>query len=314
MSGLVASLLFPAVWLLTGGLLAPAYRGLRRTLLGAPPVQRLRQLQLLCLLPLATAASVCALLYWPQKLIATVSAHCHSASCAPHPPVTEPAFSGGSIAALALLFCLALALSWIRLLRQHGSQIDQLQSLASTPDPRGFECIESARPMAFTSGYFRARIFVSLGLLRQLNPRSLTAILSHERAHAAGFDNLRRALSMLLAPSLLSGPQSLLQRDLVLATELRADAMAANALGDPLWLADTLLQVQRLPRLATPQAASAFCDRDHLAERIRWLLQPPAPSYRGPSTILILALVYVGSVAIGVELGHTALEWLLPQG
>jgi hypothetical protein len=184
-------------------------------------------------LPLTVALLVVVLGFAPAVGGFTINGHCHpDTGCHPHVPslqasIVEAVWLG------ALISFGSFAVLWAvgrRLYRSLGLA-DSLLELAPNVRSEGFAIAETDARFAYCVGLFRPRIIVSRGLLSRLTAPELAAVLAHERAHAARFDNLRQWLAAL---SLWPLPQALrrgLLRDLATANDESCDGRAAQLEG-----------------------------------------------------------------------------------
>jgi beta-lactamase regulating signal transducer with metallopeptidase domain len=132
--------------------------------------------------------------------------------------------------------------------------------------------IETSAPCLALAGVFRPRVVISQGIADALSEEELSVVLSHERAHRAAGDNLKR-LCLLLAPG-----SKLLESSWTRFAEYAADRQAVQ--GDPrrsLALASALVRVARLGPLAqtSPVATSFLADSSELSARVDRLLAEP---------------------------------------
>lgn len=155
---------------------------------------------------------------------------------------------------------------------------------------------------AFVLGLWRPRVFVSRALLT-LDPHVVSAVVAHERAHAAHRDVLQRAASRALSAAHLPAVASRVQRRLATSQEIAADAAAAASTGDPVGVAAALLQLARAAGATHRHSPVAFTDGD-VAVRVRALVSPTTgPLFpRG-------GLVFGGVVlALGTLAAHDAVH------
>jgi len=141
-------------------------------------------------------------------------------------------------------------------------------------------------PILFAAqiGFWRSQLFVSQGLLDNLDAPHLKAVLLHERAHAHYRDTfwffwlgaLRQVMPWL--PN-----TQVLWEELLLLRELRADRWAAQNL-DGLLLAESLLAMVSMNMQPNDIFAKIFVatfsstnTSDRLEERINFLLADPEP-------------------------------------
>ena len=171
----------------------------------------------------------------------------------------------------------------------------------------------------------RPHLFISRQALSVLSDDQLAVALSHENAHYASRDNLKRVL-MMLAPDVFPFYEQFrtLETQWSLFTEWAADDSAVN--GDQsrsLSLASALVRVAHLSNTPAPLAfANSFLDfRASLQARVERLLQesPWKAMRRPPISRLaaIGAMIMVGMVLIVAvqpqtfESVHEMLEFLI---
>ena len=157
-------------------------------------------------------------------------------------------------------------------------QLRTLIALSRGAEDRGDVIIvDSQSPLAIAVGLLGGRFMLSRGLVDALTPPQLEAVIAHERTHLHHRDVLRHLFARACSLLHLPGTRRQLLDQLSLAVEQRCDDAAAQHIGSPLLVAETLLVVERLhPRggdRVQPLLAMAFAQR-FLAERIRALLHP----------------------------------------
>ncbi|AWZ84500.1 hypothetical protein X778_24815 [Pseudomonas aeruginosa VRFPA07] len=148
--------------------------------------------------------------------------------------------------------------------------------------------------MALACGVGHGHILLSTSLMRRLDPTQLRVVLAHEQAHIANRDVLHRLIAVVLSSIQLPGTRRRLLRDLELALEQRCDFAAANEVGCPVAVAETIVAVEKIFRQhakeQVPLAMAFFSD--FIPERVEALLSPKhsSVSYLGPMLgILVLA-------------------------
>jgi len=155
--------------------------------------------------------------------------------------------------------------------------------------------IDEPFPTVAVVGCLRPTLFVSERVLAECTRDEMNAMVAHERAHVAAYDNLKRLL-LRGCPRLPFAAE--LESAWSAAAEEAADAAAAA--GDPdrrFDLANALIRLARLapaPRL--PAGISAFYPGGSIESRVRLLLNPPQPARRSYGCLLAA----VGTAAIGV--------------
>jgi Peptidase family M48 len=163
-------------------------------------------------------------------------------------------------------------------------------------------------------GILRPRVIVSSEAASQLTAAQLDVVVSHEIAHQASRDNLKRLL-ILLAPGFSFGN---IERAWKRFSEWAADDVAVG--GDPqraIELASALVSVARLSAGgAIPELASALvADGAGLAERVDRLLQDRATEPNKSSKLLAIAFAIAAGIGLASPLAlpwvHRVLEHLM---
>ncbi len=142
-------------------------------------------------------------------------------------------------------------------------------------------------PLLFSAqiGFWQPELVVSRGLLQQLSPEHLDAVLTHEQAHAYYRDTFCFFwLGCLRRISRWLPNTEALWQELLVLRELRADRWAAQRV-DALLLAESLLLMASAPVTASEEVCAAFscaAPRNRLQERIDALLgEPELPARLG---------------------------------
>lgn len=213
--------------------------------------------------------------------------------CAPSYLWLEPRTSSGEevgILCLAAALCGTALWLWslgrgVTAIVRSGRYIRRCR-LVSTPERlagREVWVTEESTPRLMMAGILRPAIVISRRVAESLSPEQLDTAFSHEHAHWAARDNLRRLL-LLVAPGLFPGSKALEQR-WARAAEMAADDHAVA--GDPercLSLAGALVAVARMGTGTRPHrlATSILGDAQDLAVRVDRLLHS-VPTAHEPS-------------------------------
>lgn len=290
-------LVFALTWLALAPAAVLVHAVVRGVLAGVEPAQRAALLLALSLLPLAVATLVAVLGFAPAIGGLMVNGHCHpDTGCHPHvpslhAPIVEAVWIGGL---LALATCGALWCVGQRL-RRSLALAGTLLKFAPRADSEAFAVVETDAPFAYCIGLLRQRIVVSRGLLARLAPPELAAVLAHERAHAARFDNLRQwlaALSLWPLPHVLRRE---LLRDLASANDASCDGRASALTG----------------RFAVDGALAAYEPRPGFAALRRRSLAA-VPADLSPTGVLALIVVsYALCVLPALDAAHYGAELVL---
>jgi Zn-dependent protease with chaperone function len=172
--------------------------------------------------------------------------------------------------------------------------------------------IDEPFPTVAVVGCLRPSLFVSRLVIDACTADEIRAMVSHERAHIASRDNVKRLL-LRACPGLPSVRR--LSAVWSLAAEEAADAAAAAS--DPdrrLDLANALIRLARLaPAPTLPEGVSAFYHGGSIEMRVRLLLEPPppaAPGYERPLAVLAVAALALACV-VSAPAVHATMEALV---
>lgn len=129
------------------------------------------------------------------------------------------------------------------------------------------QLVASEAAFAFCAGLVRPRIYVSTTLLARVSSAELEATLIHELAHARSRDPLRCWLVELILGSIWFPWTRRLGDAYREAREARADAIAANRMGDERPLLRALLKADAL--MPRPDACGLTAERHRALRHIR---------------------------------------------
>jgi hypothetical protein len=150
---------------------------------------------------------------------------------------------------------------------------------------------EDSRPLAFTGGLLRPRIFLSTKLMETLNEEELRVVVLHESHHQKSKDPLKSLAVSFVSDFLFFLPVSkFLKKAYLLESETTADARSIELRGDLLAIVGLLLKVRKVDGLQ----ASWFVDPT--TERVKRLLGVRTrifPSFKK----IVLAIVLLAATA-----------------
>jgi Zn-dependent protease with chaperone function len=166
-------------------------------------------------------------------------------------------------------------------------------------------CLDDREVYAFCHGYLRPVVYVSHGLVEELSPDELRAVLAHEAEHARRRDPLRLLLGMALSRALFFLPVADEMRErAAVAAELTADNRAVREAGVPP-LASALRKMI-LGETRQPAHSPAVGGLDAVAERVRYLATGSTGSLAGISARRVAASVAIALAIFAVSLGAGA--------
>lgn len=305
--------------LLTAGLTAACYPILRNRMQRCGPHARASLLLGLCVFPMASTFTVlfAALLPSLLQLLGFENDHClghadgHRHFCLIHRPTL---LDSQRVNFIALMFLLLVALVGTRVLLDiiHTWRFRKAMGKWQVVDSElPISIMATDIPVAFTSGIFSPRIFLSTGLLRSLTAEEKSLLIAHEKAHVRRFDGLKSLLARSLSIAQLPWVRTELLAQLHLASEQACDEAAATQADGRHRIAELLLKIERLYQqhfpARSPLVLHVLGDRGStLPARIQALLAPA--NGNTPRQPLALALFSCGLLAIA---GHDFLhDWL----
>lgn len=207
-------------------------------------------------------------------------------------------------AAPLLFLALPVALLFLlRRLRGAAAVVQRSRDLehivcAEQPRADGLVPIDhGGEPAVFVAGLRRPRIMVDPAWWDSLAPRERGVIGAHEQAHVESRDPLVVAALELTFRLVAPRASARIVRDWTLASEVRADAAAAEHDGDPLYVAEVLC---RHARGAAPSGALGIGGAA-LEARVRSLLEGPSPIHAR-----FRASTWLGGFAAAGVIGHVA--------
>lgn len=214
-----------------------------------------------------------------------------------------------------LLLLLAAVLFLPRLVyllsRAHGAaaalQTVQPQRVPGTKLP--LFSFATDRPLCFTTGLLRPRIYISDGLLEHLSARERAVVLAHEAAHLRRRDS---GMNVLLVGFYTLFPLpggALLYHAWKGAAERACDAEAARRVGDPCDVAAALVRVARLSDTpAVPGAACFAAAGEDIEGRVHALLALPRSGSCRPERYPVLVTLLIALHMLGVIQAETGIR------
>lgn len=158
--------------------------------------------------------------------------------------------------------------------------------------------IRSQKHFAFCLGVRNPKIYISTGLISQLNSREIEAVLRHEQYHLENHDTITQLIASVtqsLFPFLpLIGDMIKKYR---IDREIKADKYAVDKLGNSELLISVLRKLLEFPTFKTA-AVAAIADQDSLEPRIYSLINKPYTSRQFRLKHLLVTLF--SSIIIGV--------------
>lgn len=275
----------------------------------------------------AAVVSVALIAGLAPSVLATVGAdavdHCPQHLHHPHLCVVH---FGGLRPAAAVLGALVLAVFVVRSLgfvarhRRIVSSVDAIERLGevrgATSGGFALVVVPGSARLCHAVGALRRRVLVSSAFLEGMSERAWSAVHAHEVEHLRRRDPLAMIVveaALLFAPPFLSGA---LGRAFRRGAEGACDAGAAQVVGDPLAVAESLLEAARVVAAAPCQQESgALAATDiSLEDRVRELLDTPTVSTTPARGFVLGAALAVLLAVLGVAEDaavHHALETLL---
>jgi Zn-dependent protease with chaperone function len=157
--------------------------------------------------------------------------------------------------------------------------------------------LDAARPAAYCVPGRPAAIVLTSGALALLDPRQLTAVLAHERAHLAGHHHLLIALTRALAATFPGVP--LFTRgsaEVARLAEMCADDAAARHSSRPALIA-ALLAMGTAGAVPAAALAAATCA---VTARVQRLLEPAPPARHARNRLALITVMLLLALVSGL--------------
>ncbi|MDK2777239.1 MAG: M56 family metallopeptidase [Pseudomonadota bacterium] len=276
------------------GLLLPL---LLRLMNGCAPHPRTRLLMMSAATPVIVTFWVVFLLLNPQLAGVLFHDHCHGDVCGPHiPQIGASSLSGVILAALVTFAGLVVVLILSQRLQHQRLRLLAMQQLSSDITGPRYRLIDSPLPLAWCAGLWHPQIYLSSGLLQQLDADEVRLVMLHESCHVWRRDNLRKQILHWATLLWLPASRRRLYEAYSLATEQLCDRYACQQGYRP---ADVSRVLNRLSHSASEQPCSS--------RRAEQLSGPERSSADG---WLLLALLLAAQVGLFTHYVHPLLDSL----
>jgi Zn-dependent protease with chaperone function len=276
------------------------------------PAAESRALLALASLPLFASVLVLAACFLPSLGLATD--HCvyhglhHPHLCLHHLPHVAPTLAVLAMAGF-IVVCATHASYGVARGLYRSVTTERTLCQAAAPGAHGVRVLPKEQPDAFVIGLLRPKLFASRGLL-SMSQDVQDIVLAHERAHIHRRDPLRQLVATAFLGFHLPGIAGIIRRRLQAASEMAADAHAADTFGDGSYVADVLV---KLTRAHHTHPVPAFGFVGDLEVRVRRLLAPKGRELLGPTTLIaIVGAATLSAIAFAEPLHH-AVETFLGQ-
>lgn len=288
------------------------YGWIRSWLLKFPAGTRSTLTLFIVLSPPLIASIVLFLFSHPELNNFLVASHCHGTNCDPHwlhMPVSTVGGMGIVIFAVVVLL-LVIGIN-LRKFVLNSRYLKMLDSFADDSEEDKFRLVETRQPMAWCVGIIHPKVYVSKGLLDQLDAKQIKTVLDHEFSHALHYDNLRK---LLIHWCTLVWPQARrdkVRADAVFDIESRCDLEAALKTNGRDFI-DTVSVIREFCKSENHQLALPVVTRaDGLRRELASYAQSAQELWLRRAQIgFTLMALWIGVTVLSARFGHHLLEWL----
>jgi bla regulator protein blaR1 len=199
---------------------------------------------------------------------------------------------------MILLIRLLLSLGWVSHMRSTAEvslEIQQsldaiIQRLQLKIKPVASESIHVMSPV--TIGYLKPLILFPIGIINQLTPGEVEAVITHELAHIVRRDYLSNLIQSFIETLFYYHPVTWWISGVVRTErENRADDLAISWYGDHLGYAKALMTVQEMQAVHNPLLAIGFASRKGaMLARIQRILHIPYKNHNQMEKTVLLSL------------------------
>jgi bla regulator protein BlaR1 len=227
-------------------------------------------------------------------------------------PMMLTIWSGG---VTILMVRLAISLGWVRHMRNTTMPETQIQDvldqiiarLRLKVNPKAGESALVNSPV--TIGHLKPLILFPVGILNQLSPKEVEAILTHELAHIVRRDYLSNLVQSFIETLFYYHPITWWISGVVRSErENRADDLAVRWCGDHLGYAKALMKVQEMQTRQAPALAVGFASRKGaMLARIQRILNLPYKNHNQMEKTVLLSLTTLCFLAFTLT-SHTTID------
>lgn len=227
-------------------------------------------------------------------------------------PMMLTIWSGG---VTILMVRLAVSLGWVRHMRHTTIPEAQIQDvldqiifrLRIKVNPKAGESALVNSPV--TIGHLKPLILFPVGILNQLSPKEVEAILTHELAHIVRGDYLSNMVQSFIETLFYYHPITWWISGMVRSErENRADDLAVKWCGDHLGYAKALMTVQEMQTRQGPALAVGFASRKGaMLARIQRILNLPYKNHNQMEKTVLLSLSTLCFLAFTLT-SHTTID------
>ncbi len=227
-------------------------------------------------------------------------------------PMMLTIWSGG---VTILMIRLAFSLGWVRHMRNTTIPETQIQDvldqiiarLKLKVKPKAGETALVNSPV--TIGHLKPLILFPVGILNQLSPKEVEAILTHELAHIVRRDYLSNLVQSFIETLFYYHPITWWISGMVRSErENRADDLAVKWCGDHLGYAKALMTVQEMQTRQGPALAVGFASRKGaMLARIQRILNLPYKNHNQMEKTVLLSLTTLCFLAFTLT-SHTTID------
>lgn len=248
--GLLAILCFAILSALVS---AAVYPIVRKRLSETPPVLRSNILLIWLIAPTLIGLALTTLTFIPSLLsiVGFSPDHCsvhdgHLHLCLFHPPLpVDSSILQLLLTALAGIAAAFIAIHLSKIL--HAYKFQRTLMMASRPHTiHDINVVDWDMPLALSTGIHHMRVFISSQLIQSLSPKQLQVVIAHEQNHLSRRDPIRHLIAHIFSFTHIPWLRKNMLIDFDLATEQTCDEAAAEKVGDRLYVADTILAVERI--------------------------------------------------------------------
>ncbi len=197
-----------------------------------------------------------------------------------------------------LMLRLMISLGWVAHLRSDSFYNDQLQStldqithrLRLKVKPSASESRHTKSPV--TIGHLKPLILFPVGIINQLTPGEVEAVLTHELAHIVRRDYLSNIIQSFIETLFYYHPVTWwISRMVRNERENRADDLAVSWCGDHLGYAKALITIQEMQTHSVPKLAVGFASgKGAMLARIQRILNVPYKNHNQTEKTVLLSL------------------------
>ncbi len=261
------------------------------------------------------AASVALIvLSLPDFAFSFIADHCHDLDCAPHRlQVTLTTVQAVTIVSILLSLLIGVCAMIALQLFSSRNKLKTLNGLAESTSS-AYKVLDSKAALAWCSGLFNPKIFISRRLTETLTKEQMQIVLAHEYAHVRRKDNLRKWVIHWVTIAWTKRYRIRIRQDLSDYTEQVCDLEAMRSQQETFGITAVMETLKKCYTLADKnennERADDYIVRAQMLKRAWESRSASSKTFTHWVPTVFMSSLWLIAVILTVHVGHPILEWM----